>query len=182
MNKKAGMELSINAIVILIIAMVVLGIGILFIRGLFAKSAEKLTTAISTQEIKNPATPETPVVADREILISKTNPTKTLVISVYNIDRLIAGNVTVNMSDCVSGESIIEGTGGTPKYYLFRTAPQDIPGNTYVGYQGIVSFNTSQSGLNLKQGDTIVCKLEAKRNRGTGTSLGSTTVSLSVTS
>ena len=181
MNKKAGMELSINAIVILIIAMVVLGIGILFIRGLFAKSAEKLTTAISTQEIKNPATPETPVVADREILISKTNPTKTIVVSVYNTDRISAPNVTIGMSDCVSGESIIDG-GVTVPYYLFRTAPQDIQGNTYVGYQGIVSFNTSQSGLNLKQGDTIVCKLEAKRNRGTGTSLGSTTVSLSVTS
>ena len=69
---------------ILIIAMVVLGIGILFIRGLFAKSGEKLTSAISSQEIKNPATLETPIVADREVSLQRSKPTKTIVVSVFN--------------------------------------------------------------------------------------------------
>ncbi len=56
MMKKGGMELSINAIVILIIAMVVLGIGILFIRGMFAKAQTTTFKALSSQETTNPAT------------------------------------------------------------------------------------------------------------------------------
>ncbi|MEM4337012.1 MAG: hypothetical protein QXG86_03340 [Candidatus Woesearchaeota archaeon] len=177
MNKKGGMELSINAIVILIIAMVVLGIGILFIRGLFAKSAEKLTTAISAQELKNPATPDQPIVADREVIISRTNPTKTIIISVFNAGTQTAQGVTINMSDCV--------TSGTTELnaeadYTLKTAPQDIPKNAYVGYQAIVRFNES---ANLAQGDTIVCKLTATpRNSNVWDVYPSTTITFLVSS
>jgi len=153
MNKKGGMELSINAIVILIIAMVVLGIGILFIRGLFSKSAEKLTTAISSQEIANPATPDQPIAADREVLISRTNPTKTIKLSVFNVGNDIAKGIIVNMSNCVSS-----GASLSIADYSLRTSEQNIPKNSYVGYQAIVKFNPS---ANISQGDTIVCKIFA---------------------
>ena len=189
MNKKAGMELSINAIVILIIAMVVLGIGILFIRGLFAKSAEKLTTAISSQEIANPATPDQPVVADKEVLLSRTSTTKTIRLSVFNSGSGRATDVNVDMTHCVTSGAIAlsdEDTGASlvddssVPYYQLKTAPQDIEKNTYVGYQAIVKFS---EGASLAQGDTMVCKLEAKGDvAGTEVSLGSTTITFSVTS
>ena len=194
MRKKGGMELSINAIVILIIAMVVLGIGILFIRGLFAKSAEQLTTAISGQQIANPATADTPLVADREVLLSKSNPTKTVVLSVFNTGTSPAINVAVSMSNCVSGTSVIDnGKPSTPKtldYYSFKTSPQDISANTYAGYQGIVVFSdkakaSTDNPISLESGDTIVCKLQASKESGgwgTGSADPSTTVTFTVTS
>ncbi|MBW3022492.1 hypothetical protein KY308_00105 [Candidatus Woesearchaeota archaeon] len=174
MRKKGGMELSINAIVILIIAMVVLGIAILFIRGLFAKSGEKLTTAISSQELKNPATPDTPLVADREVLISRSNPTKTIVLSVFNSATQQAKEVQVGMSDCVSSEGEL----GSANYSL-RTVKQDIAQNTYVGYQAIVSFDPTL----LTQGDTIVCRLVANTTTANiWDTKPSTTVTFTVTS
>lgn len=165
MRKKGGMQLSINAIVILIIAMVVLGIGILFIRGMFGKSSERLTTAISSQDIQNPATPDKPLVADKEVLLPKSNPTKTITMSVYNIAKDEAVDVTVNMSNCVAGQSTINSS--TEEYWTLKTAPQDIASNSYVGYQAVAVFEGS--GLELVQGDTIVCKLEAS-----GTKSGTT--------
>lgn len=41
-NKKAGMQISINAIVILILAITVLGIGLGFIRGMFSQTIGQL--------------------------------------------------------------------------------------------------------------------------------------------
>lgn len=41
-NKKAGLEISINAIVILILAITVLGIGLAFIRGMFSQTIGQL--------------------------------------------------------------------------------------------------------------------------------------------
>ena len=41
-NKKAGLEISINAIVILILAITVLGIGLAFINGMFQDTFNKL--------------------------------------------------------------------------------------------------------------------------------------------
>ncbi len=43
MNKKAAMELSINAIVILVLAITMLGLGLGFTKSMFAKFGEKLT-------------------------------------------------------------------------------------------------------------------------------------------
>ncbi len=185
MRKRGGMQLSINAIVILIIAMVVLGIGILFIRGLFGKSAERLTTAISAQDIQNPATPDRPLVADKEVLLPKSNPTKTATMSVYNVAQNAVEDVTVNMSDCVAGQSTVESNAGIP-YYSLKTAPQDIPSNAYVGYQAVAVFDDEgddNPGLQLSQGDTIVCKLEAQEGSSSEwTTNPSTTIVFPVTS
>ena len=41
-NKKAGLQISINAIVILILAITVLGIGLAFIRGMFSQTIGQL--------------------------------------------------------------------------------------------------------------------------------------------
>jgi len=50
-NKKGGLQISINAIVILILAITVLGIGLGFIRGMFGKTIGQLTDV--SDDIKN---------------------------------------------------------------------------------------------------------------------------------
>jgi len=150
--KKAGMELSINAIVILIIAMVVLGIAILFVRGMFGKLGERVGREIAKGEIATPATPENPLTVDKEISISKAELKKSIDISVYNSLSTDASNVKLNIS-CVNS------TGGdvpTNKIVL-ATAPLSIPKNSYVGYRAILSINEDIAKL----GESFICRIVA---------------------
>jgi len=55
-NKKADLSLSINAIVILILAITMLGLGLTFMRGLFKQATAKVESAVSGQELTNPPT------------------------------------------------------------------------------------------------------------------------------
>jgi len=55
-HKKADLSLSINAIVILILAITMLGLGLTFMRGLFKQMESKISEAVSAQELTNPPT------------------------------------------------------------------------------------------------------------------------------
>ena len=66
-GKKADLSLSINAIVILILAITVMGLGLTFIRGLFKGATEKLGSALEATDITNPPTAETPLTIDQKI-------------------------------------------------------------------------------------------------------------------
>src|SRR3989338_6831715 len=53
-NKKADLSLSINAIVILILAITMLGLGLTFMRGIFKQMGSKVGEAVSASELTNP--------------------------------------------------------------------------------------------------------------------------------
>ena len=55
-HKKADLSLSINAIVILILAITMLGLGLTFMRGLFKQMESKVSEAVSASELSNPPT------------------------------------------------------------------------------------------------------------------------------
>lgn len=54
--RKASLSLSMNAIVILILAITLLGLGLSFMRGLFTQMEERVSEAVSAQELANPPT------------------------------------------------------------------------------------------------------------------------------
>ncbi len=56
MRKKGSLNLSMNAIVILILAITLLGLGLSFMRGLFKQMEGKVNEAVSAQELSNPPT------------------------------------------------------------------------------------------------------------------------------
>ncbi len=69
-NKKSALNLSINAIVILILAITMLGLGLTFMRGLFKQATTKVEAAVSAQELVNPPTVDSPLtVAPAEISV-----------------------------------------------------------------------------------------------------------------
>src|SRR3989344_3329798 len=71
-NKKADLSLSINAIVVLILAITMLGLGLTFMRGLFKQATEKVEAAVSAQELTNPPTIDNPLtVAPSELTLRK---------------------------------------------------------------------------------------------------------------
>ena len=55
-RKKASLNLSINAIGILILAITMLGLGLTFMRGLFKQMEGKVSEAVSASELTNPPT------------------------------------------------------------------------------------------------------------------------------
>ena len=61
LNKKASLELSMNSIVILILAIVLLGLGLSFMRNLFENMGSKVSEAVDATKITNPPTDDTPL-------------------------------------------------------------------------------------------------------------------------
>jgi len=178
MRKKGGMELSINAIVILIIAMVVLGIGILFIRGMFAKAQTTTFKALSAQDTANPASADRPFMADREVTLSPTNPTATVAVSAYNV---LSGSSPVNITltgckNSTGGDvnttpgSLVQAIGYTP-------VTGTLSASSFSGYQTTISMLKNTTGQYLfKAGDVLACNLDATIGTGTTASTYPATV------
>jgi len=196
MNKKGGMELSINAIVILIIAMVVLGIGILFIRGMFAKAQTTTFKALTSQETTNPASADRPLVADREVTISTTSPTATLAISVYNTGTSSINDLSISVDKCIATEDIVIGSGSpqdvTSAISFTQITGASVPSNqfssfsTVIGMKKVQSYSrggTSYQNANdypFRPGDAITCTIKATGGGPTPTLSLSTTVIIKV--
>ncbi len=70
-RKKGSMELSINAIVILIIAMTVLGLGITFIRSMFKSATGKLATGIENVDLAEQPSADKPITMPQTIEASR---------------------------------------------------------------------------------------------------------------
>jgi len=158
MRKKGGMELSINAIVILIIAMVVLGIGILFIRGMFAKAQVTTFKALTSQETTNPASADRPLIADREVTISNTNPTATLAVSVYNTGTSPATDIKINISNCIASST---GTDVTSSISFTPVTDAAVPSNQFSSFQTVIGMKKNATAYPFSAGDSIVCNLKS---------------------
>ena len=61
MSKKADLNLSIQAIVIIILAITLLGIGLTFMRTFIGRGAESLGGILEGVQLENPATANTPI-------------------------------------------------------------------------------------------------------------------------
>lgn len=171
LNKKAGMELSINAIVILIIAMIVLALGVLFVRGLFVKAGEKLGGAVSGAQVSKPASPDEPMTLDPSALefsVSAGDKSKTEVVSVYNMGSP-SQPVGIYLTSC-SGTVNVEA--GTDVRLLAPT--QIIAANKAGNWNAAVLVNTTK----LTKGNSAVCTVKANQS---ATVLASTTLTIDVT-
>ena len=83
-SKKAAMELSINAIVILIIAITMLGLGIGFVKGMFGKISTQVEEKVA--EEPEPAAPNAkdPVSLSREVIVTRANQDESIKVGAYN--------------------------------------------------------------------------------------------------
>tara|TARA_Y100000310_G_scaffold338331_1_gene427666 strand:+ start:539 stop:1153 length:615 start_codon:yes stop_codon:yes gene_type:complete len=87
MAKKASLNLSMNAIVVLILAITMLGLGLTFMRGLFQQATERVTEAVSSQELTNPPTRDTPLtIAPGEVTLRKSEKAKKLLLAFMNVE------------------------------------------------------------------------------------------------
>lgn len=83
MNKRA-IQLSVNAIIILIIAIIFLSLGLAFIKGTFGKTAVKIEELILKEPEPPAADTSTPITLSRENIISKNGATELIKADIFN--------------------------------------------------------------------------------------------------
>ncbi len=136
-NKKAGLEMSINAIVILVMAMVVLGLGLGFIRGMFGNATAKLENSIGAVDLTNPPNAENPIVFESSTL--KVKPGKNLEFNYgfYNAESDTAQDVQLEMvaEDC-------QGTADERNFNLI-TVSSDVASGESLSFKGILEAQTA---------------------------------------
>lgn len=84
MSKKGEIQLSINAIIIIILALVILILGITFIKAMFGKTSVKFEESVSREPEPITPTASNPITLSRETVIADSGNTEALKISVFN--------------------------------------------------------------------------------------------------
>jgi hypothetical protein len=139
MPRKASLELSVNAIVVLVLAITMLGLGIAFTKGKFAELGSK----IEIPEPDYPATADDPIVLPaNEITVSSTKDT------IFSVNVYNDGTVGSSTSVTIAGACSCPGTEPS-----LKAVSQTIPVGEYKTFKVISSGGSS--------GDTCLCTLTA---------------------
>jgi len=163
-SKNAALELSINAIIILILAITMLGLGLTFTRGLFKSASSKMFQAVEGTSLKNPADAEHPVTIDEQLQL-KRNAQERLEVGFYNRANLAVNDVSLVISECIdtSGASVAEEN--LPR--MIAPTINEVESATDVGFKTILTLE-SDSGSGLTP-NSYICTLKACTPASTGT-------------
>jgi hypothetical protein len=101
MNKKASMELGINTVVVLVIAMVIIAGGIAFIRGFFKLGEDKLGSAFNIGDFGNKPSSTDPLVLTDGNPVIKSSGTEKFRVGFYNRGSGTV-EVEIEFTDCKS--------------------------------------------------------------------------------
>lgn len=154
-NKKASMELGINAIVVLIIALALLGLGIAFVTKLFSSSQSKMVRIIDRTELPIHADALNPIVFDTSNLQIKAGKQEVLIVSVWNDDIYDSDPTYIqHFNQCVDNFGVAASTRVT-----ISSPSQPIPAGSDAGFSVIVKPAAGE----LK-GTSFICTVGAVIN------------------
>lgn len=96
--KKGAFSLSVNAIVVLILAIIMLGLGISFVRNMFGQASQSFEELIS--EEPEPVTPtiRSPISLSREHIITNSGKIEVVKVSILNPLHFDWGGPTISLS------------------------------------------------------------------------------------
>ncbi len=149
-SRKGSMQLSIEAIIILVIAMVLLGLAIAFITGFFKQGTSKLTEPFDAISFGCDPSANDPIKTSPTLLQLKAGDTLQAKICVYNTLALDAKNVNVGVEGCVNNVIPAPAVTDVPK---LLTQPQNIKRTETGGFNTILTA-PSKPG-------TYICTLTA---------------------
>ncbi|MBS3112778.1 hypothetical protein J4418_01730 [Candidatus Woesearchaeota archaeon] len=101
MNKKGDLSLSVNTIVIIVLAITLLGLGLTFIQTLVGGAADKIGGYIDVVDLAEKPTSSNPLVVPRELEV-KLNSNKNVNIGFYNKGPASATNVKPILDECIT--------------------------------------------------------------------------------
>lgn len=159
LNKKAAMELGISTVVMLVIAIVIIGGGIAFIRGFFGQGTDTLTGAFEVADFGLEPTPQRPLVLiDGQVAI-KTGRREVVRIGFYNKQDGLR-NVSIGFGNCVTTENTESACEDYPVKPMITVLPQDVDVGEQAGFGTQVQAKCAGTGNNLPAG-TYTCNLVA---------------------
>ncbi len=151
-NKKGSMELGINAIVILIIALALLGLAMGFVTNLFKGGEKKLGGLIERTDLPVHADAGNPLVFDSSDITVKSGKNANVVASVYN-NNFGDEEVSLAISSCINSD-------GSEQTEISLNSPvQTIPRGNDGGYMAIIYVGDVSAG-------TYICTVQAASARG----------------
>ena len=179
-NKKADLSLSINSIVILILAITMLGLGLTFIRGMFSRVGGNFEEQASKEPEPSPATDSNPISLSREEVIAGKGEYQVLKINVYckktktiySADDLLLPHDVDTTVDMLDGcADTVDSRAGTTVKLSIKCNPDGLdPINQFTipPDYGIIKYLTSEtSKAQIKTGTTAgskICTITAENN------------------
>ena len=157
MKKKASLNLSVNAIVILVLAVVLLGLALAFIRGMFGKMTSKMGEIVDITQIEAKPTPDTPITIPNKITVKQGGNVQVQV-GFYNRKGGTLSDVTLNITSCVdeSGNSLTQlPTISAPKV-------DSIDAGKATGFNAI--FSLKNVADTMTTGNIYICQLSVTSN------------------
>ncbi|MBS3142697.1 hypothetical protein J4464_04910 [Candidatus Woesearchaeota archaeon] len=136
MSKKADLNLSIQAIVIIILAITLLGLGLTFMRQFIGRGSESLSGILEGVQLENPATSNTPITVKRDITV-QTGKTEELLVGFYCSSSAECINAKPGITQCVDKTNTLV-TNPNPATILI--APQvKVGSHESIGYKAILT-------------------------------------------
>ncbi len=165
MNKRAGLSLGINTIIVLVIAMVVIAAGISFIRTFFTAGEDRLLGAFDIGDFRNQPDRNNPLILEHGTIRGRAGDDAVVRIGFYNRDHDTALNTNISLGGCI-GSVTPQGD------WKLLASPQNVSGLSSTGFGTILQIPSGAEGR-------YVCSLSAVNQ--TRHTLESTQVEVQVT-
>ena len=177
-SKKAALNLSVEAIIIFVLAFAMLGVGIFVTDQLRIIGTQGIETSQEIlASIEESPTADKPIVGIKKSGLSLPAKEQTeLIVGFYNADRATAEEATLIIDECKSSS-----TGDISSYAVDGDYPvkvvasaEDVSPSTKVGFYAALKNN------NLESGETYICKLKVVKESDSTTEYESLTFFLNV--
>ena len=150
-GKRGAIELSTNAIVVLILAVVMLGLGLGFVRGLFGKATQNLESIVGQEPDPPTPTSSNPVTLSRENVIVQAKDPIVIKVGAFNPSSSdLNGSPIISCSGLTltSGVQVRNSTiraGGTSTYSVVLPTTSTTTKGTYLCRATMVKYDTITS-------------------------------------
>lgn len=156
-SKKGSLEIGINTIVILVIAMVLLGLGIGFIRNLFQNAGE-LPELIDTDQLGTQPTSSDPILISPSAIEVKAGDSKEVRVGVYN-NKETSRDFEITVDQCM-------GPANNQDIPSVQSLRAQIASGESRGFKVIVTAEKYDDALQQPSGDDMVvgkyiCNMQA---------------------
>jgi hypothetical protein len=141
MNKKGSLALSITAIVTIVIAFVVLGLGLTLTKTIFKGAQDKLPEAFAVTQLEAEPTSENPITISQTVDIGR-GESKTMTIGYYNRRATTATDATFTVSSCLDPNTGDE----TPNKPTVASISQSIGPSDSAGFSIIMTEQELTAG------------------------------------
>lgn len=154
-TRKGSMQLSIEAIIILVIAIVLLGLGVAFIKNFFGEGEEALLGKFRPLKEECDVTASNPIIP-KEFHVKKGEVNQENV-CVYNNQNNDVANGRFEVLECIGPDG-----SAAPSSFVVNSLGQDIARGESTGYK-----TTIRTSENVSVGSTYICNIHVRGNFNT---------------